>query len=980
MDQNLVNKLATATTQAERQAIVLQMSLAGLATPLQRAISAAAVPHWFDFSYLAALIGQADCDRVYDELVAQTFVNHIPGWGYAIHERTRKQLLDQLWQNEPDHFAQLSRLAGRHCATKQNGADTNLWQAEEIYHLLVGDPSGGIQKFQAMATAWANFEQASYEDIEHIAQLAQEHIDAGRLSSARAGWVLLWQARLALLYNQPEQAAQMLQTINQTPAVDDNHFKAAYLTTAGDIQSALGQTFDAVAAWQQAGNILQTLNRPFDRYLVLSKIETAQPRTLGGLTPVSESATVPSFQNRLLDIVENGWIKGVLNNSLGVQQHAFKLPLSQSELPAGAARLIAHQPNGADQPVASSHDLKGLFEASGRSLLVLGAPGSGKTITLLQLLSQLITAARVDENAPVPLLFNLSSFGRFKGELADWLVEQAHDQYSLKRESVRQAIEIGQDYYLLFDGLDEIPDENGRRSEAVVHINRFFKQHPQAGFVVCSRIKDYRELDNTLDVHHAVVIQPLTNRQIETTFSTIGRNDLIELTEQNWRLKEALRSPLLVNLLPQVVAEHESKRFGDSNFGSIQACRDAIFALYAEKMVPAEQRDWVTFLASSMAQQGLSVFQVENLQPDWLPTQKLVGRYRRGAGGLLTVVVGAGAALASWAIIPILVAMAALTGNLAGSEIPFWQFLIAIIFYPLLAVPVGVLIGAAFGFGGATAGRRTTNLENETARAVLGGLIAWICTALFIGFGGANMISGFGRNLFNALIYSAGFVVPIALLCRTNQIDFRDQVQFRWPESVEFRRPVITASVITVALGFVGALLGGTMETGDFTVAAQNFVPTFTEILPITIMTGLFSAFGLEVLDTPTIMQRNRPGAGVTNSLKNAVYVSLVAFIIFSISGYLLDNWYDAEGQFLSLLLFYIFPPIFAWYGGMAFAQHWALRVVLSRHNKLPLRLVSWLNQLSNKGLLRRAGGSYIFRHRSLLEHFSNLTDDPPQN
>ncbi|MEM9773944.1 MAG: NACHT domain-containing protein [Chloroflexota bacterium] len=970
MDLDLIEKLANAKTAEESQIVVLEMSLRQFSEALKQAVYAAAVPHWFDFKLLSALIGEEESDQQYDELVAQTFVNYIPGRGYTIHERTRVLLLRTLWKDNQNLFIRLSGLAAQHCAQRTSDSVSKLWQAEEIYHLLVSDPESGLEKFQAMATAWANFEQSSYEEIEYIAQLAQEHISSGRLSSQSAGWTQLWQARLALLYNRPNRAGQILQSIDQN--LGDQLFKAEYLTTVGNTQSALGQEDLAFGAWQRAANIFEVINQPFDSYLVSSKIRPNAPQTLSGIEPPSPTSELPTFRDQLLDIIEGAWINGVLYNSLGVQKNVLNLPLDSSATEAGAARLIAHRPNGTDQLMTGSSSLQGLFEASGRSLLILGAPGSGKTITLLQLLEQLITAARLNEDNPIPLLFNLSSFGQHQGEFIDWLIEQAHDQYSLKRESSRDAFEQGIDYYLLFDGLDEIPDQNGRRSEAVNQINHFFNMYPAVGFVVCSRMKDYRELDSTLNVHHAVVIQPLTNQQIEDTFVAIGRDDLNTLAKNNWRLREALRSPLLVNLLPQVIGPTEVDQFATSTFTSIEDCKQAVFSRYAEKLVPEKDKKWLIYLATSMQQHGLSVFQIESLQPDWLPTKQLHGRYRRWAGGLLTTATGGGAGLVSWAVLPILVGLAYLTGNGINNSLPpFWQVVIALILYPLFAVPFGLYIGIAFGFGGATAARRTMGIENQSQKVILGGIIAWVATALLIGFLGLNMVQNFGTNLFNAMVFSAGFVFPISLLCGTDQIQFRDQVRFRWPDSIKFRKPVTTAGIITLALGFVGGLFGGTIETGEFWLAVQNFIPTFIEILPITIMTGLLCAFGLEVLDTPIIDERKRPGAGVTGSLKNAVYISSISLVIFGTSGYLLDAWYEADGQFLVILLFYIFPPIFAWYGGMAYTQHWAIRIVLARNSMLPLRLVSWLDSLSQAGLLRQVGGSYIFRHRSLLEHFS---------
>ncbi len=48
----------------------------------------------------------------------------------------------------------------------------------------------------------------------------------------------------------------------------------------------------------------------------------------------------------------------------------------------------------------------------GRTLLILGEPGSGKTITLLRLAQQLIERTEENISKPIPVVFNLSSWVR----------------------------------------------------------------------------------------------------------------------------------------------------------------------------------------------------------------------------------------------------------------------------------------------------------------------------------------------------------------------------------------------------------------------------------------------------------------------------------------------------------------------------------------------------------------------------------------
>ena len=61
--------------------------------------------------------------------------------------------------------------------------------------------------------------------------------------------------------------------------------------------------------------------------------------------------------------------------------------------------------------------------------------------------------------------------------------------------------------------------------------------------------------------------------------------------------------------------------------------------------------------------------------------------------------------------------------------------------------------------------------------------------------------------------------------------------------------------------------------------------------------------------------------------------------------------------------------------GGIALSQHYSLRFVLARYGLLPQRLIPFLEYVVNLIMLRRVGGSYIFVHRLLMEHFAEMKE-----
>ena len=61
--------------------------------------------------------------------------------------------------------------------------------------------------------------------------------------------------------------------------------------------------------------------------------------------------------------------------------------------------------------------------------------------------------------------------------------------------------------------------------------------------------------------------------------------------------------------------------------------------------------------------------------------------------------------------------------------------------------------------------------------------------------------------------------------------------------------------------------------------------------------------------------------------------------------------------------------------GWLAVWQHNVLRIILSITENIPLNLIHFLNSATESVLLRRAGGGYIFIHRTLLKYFAFLND-----
>ncbi|MBK8783448.1 MAG: NACHT domain-containing protein, partial [Anaerolineales bacterium] len=173
----------------------------------------------------------------------------------------------------------------------------------------------------------------------------------------------------------------------------------------------------------------------------------------------SDSETLEQRNRRiLLNHVENAWIKGVLDASL---HGAALLDLGIKQDPEAVTQYPwAIKKESTDETLPAGTSMLEIFDSigMGRSLLILGAPGSGKTTMLLELARGLIARAREDVTQPIPMVFNLASWTE-KLTLADWLAQELNNLYSVPRKIAPDWVK-GNKLLLLLDGLDEVRQES----------------------------------------------------------------------------------------------------------------------------------------------------------------------------------------------------------------------------------------------------------------------------------------------------------------------------------------------------------------------------------------------------------------------------------------------------------------------------------------------------------------------------------------
>ncbi|MCB0211159.1 MAG: NACHT domain-containing protein [Anaerolineae bacterium] len=360
----------------------------------------------------------------------------------------------------------------------------------------------------------------------------------------------------------------------------------------------------------------------------------------------------------LLSNVRKIWVEDYLHRvllnaiylDLGLEMKQDAVPKPFEEL-----NIRLRQPEQAEQKLPAGTRTIDVYRQAGGNLLILGQPGAGKTTMLATLAGDLVAEAQNEPAAPVPVIFNLSSWAAEQKPLEEWLTEELSRQYQVSRKLAERWLAEG-DLALLLDGLDEVAVS--RREACVAAINTYRELKATGPFVVCSRLVDYEVLQTRLKLGQTIVLEKLTQQQVEHYFQLLykqtvkptdprSNEGLITLFQRIWQdkgLRELTETPLMLNIITMTYAYPNAPSLPTGQHEAVQA---KIFKAYSERMFERVGRSkikllypkttslrYLGYLAAQLQAHSLTQISIGQIRGSWLPVD-FIRRLHKLLDGLI---------------------------------------------------------------------------------------------------------------------------------------------------------------------------------------------------------------------------------------------------------------------------------------------------------------------------------------------------------
>ena len=292
-------------------------------------------------------------------------------------------------------------------------------------------------------------------------------------------------------------------------------------------------------------------------------------------------------REQLLQRVRDFWVKDVLQSSLYILAplnlglvKSIDQPHSWGLAPRGGPEIVP--------PGTSLSDVFGEFH---QAMLIVGAPGSGKTTTMLELLRDLLARAcadreqaRKDEDCtlPIPVVLSLASWALRREPLEEWMLREIVGRYHVEPPDVRAWL-AGRQLMPLLDGLDEVAAEH--RAQCAEAIQQFRCQHGTVPIVVTCRTLEHKKLNTELGLRGTLAVRPLNRQQVGEFLNRhagqfAGAQTALAREPGLWELA---KTPLMLNII--TLAFRDPVSSASLSDGTQEDLRDRLLATYVREML-----------------------------------------------------------------------------------------------------------------------------------------------------------------------------------------------------------------------------------------------------------------------------------------------------------------------------------------------------------------------------------------------------------
>lgn len=645
-------------------------------------------------------------------------------------------------------------------------------------------------------------------------------------------------------------------------------------------------------------------------------------------------------RSAMLDKVQTYWVEGVLHNALG-ESGSLAIGLNSS-----TDAVLKHRDYEDYQFPENSLDIHQLFKDMQSELLILGAPGSGKTILLLQLAEKLIAEASENDKLPIPVLFNLSSWAAKRQSLRDWLIDELNIKYQIPKKIAKKWIEH-EKLLLLLDGLDEVVEEH--RAACLDAINTFREDYRSVDMAICSRIAEYEGLTNKLDLQGAITLQPLSDEQVADYLADDAYTTLRETMAKDETLQDIAEVPFLLNTMAYA--------YGDANPVMLTLADDEtrtnhLFENYVEKRIqadtfdslytPKETRHYLKCLAGMMVDKGETTFAIESIEP--IVIERWWGRlaFRLLFGAIIILIVGMITFILYWG----------------------WQG-VSSAFMPSIG------LGAYIGFSLVFDYLKQTHQLKRAFRINLLPIGLIVIFVLLPELGRNDPDSVIGVTIFVMVMIFIGFFLSFSsqTISYQRRWSFISALKYGVAGSLIF---IVVIIILFFLLMFMWSVWFGVLLVNEIpltllesitNISIRSVSSIWLLLSPIFIVLGGFR--------TKRTITRIRPNEGFIRTLRSSAIITILVGVSLQLFVWI----FVIGGQYNNIQFAVNLPVPFIWviFGGSAISRHIATRLVLGWQGHIPKwRYDKFLDYAANNlHILRKVGGSYIFRHRYLLEYFA---------